>query len=189
MEFPADAIRSETLEVRHGIILDGPFVLPSGYRFASPLVYVYFDESKVIKPLKIYIPHWIAGAKDHNEDNIVFVMAPHVVPEGERMYTFTAMESGRTSLHDTYGTVEVSGHNSLIGQAMEEEIPSCYCASSWEKIDGDIHYLRVAIVYCIPLWLKVYSFDLSTDYVIGLACMLTFFQTESFFSMMSSWYI
>ena len=159
MEVPADAIRSDTLEVRYGIILDGPFVLPSGYRFASPLVYVYFDESKVIKPLKIYIPHWIGGAKDHSEDDVLFVVSPHVVPEGEQMYTFTAMESGCTSLHDAYGTVEVSGHNSLIGQAMEEEIPSRYCASSWEKIDGDTRYLRVAIVYCIPLWLKVYSFN------------------------------
>jgi hypothetical protein len=156
MEVPANAIRSDTLEVMYGIILDGPFVLPRGYRFASPLVYVCFDESKVIKPLKIHIPHWIAQAKDHSEDDVLFIISPHSVSEGEQMYKFTAMESRCTStLHDVYGTVEISGHNSLVGQAMEEKIPSCYYASSWERMDGHKRYLRVAIMYCIPLWLKV----------------------------------
>jgi hypothetical protein len=156
MEVPANAIRSDTLEVMYGIILDGPFVLPRGYRFASPLVYVCFDESKVIKPLKIHIPHWIAQAKDHSEDDVLFIISPHSVSEGEQMYKFTAMESRCTStLHDVYGTVEISGHNSLVGQAMEEKIPSCYYASLWEKIEGNNRQLKVAVTYKILFWLKV----------------------------------
>ena len=155
MEVPADAIRSDTLEVRYAIILDGPFLLPSGYRFASPFVYVYFSEAKVIKPLTIHLPHWIAEAKDYNDADVFFIISPHVVPEGEQMYNFTAMESGCTSLHDTYGTVEVWGHNSLIGLAMREKIPSHYYASLWEKVEGNNRQLKVAVTYKIMFWLKV----------------------------------
>ena len=155
MEVPASAITSDSLEVRYGIILDGPFALPSGYRLASPVVYVWFDHSKVTKSLKLHIPHWIAGDHGHLEEAVSFVISPHVLPEGEQMYTFTAMEPECTSLHDTFGTVELSGHCSLLGLAMKEEIPSCYLATPWKKVDGNKHHLKVAIVYCIPLWLEV----------------------------------
>ena len=155
MEVPATAISSDSLEVRYGIILDGPFALPSGYRLASPMVYVWFDHSKVSKSLKLHIPHWIAGDHGHLEEDVSFVISPHVLPEGEQMYTFKAMDPECTSLHDTFGTVELSGHCSLLGQAMKEEIPSSYCASAWEKVDKNKHYLKVAVVYCIPFWLEV----------------------------------
>ena len=155
MEVPATAISSDSLEVRYGIILDGPFALPSGYRLASPVVYVWSDHSKVTKSLKLHIPHWIAGNHGRLKEGVAFVISPHVLPEGEMMYTFTPMEPKCTLLHDTFGTVELSGHCSLIGQAMGEEIPSSYCASAWEKVDKNKHYLKVAIVYCIPFWLEV----------------------------------
>ena len=155
MEVPATAISRDLLEVRYGIILDGPFALPSGYRLASPVVYVWFDHSQVTKSLKLHIPHWIAGDHGHLEEDVSFVISPHVLPEGEQMYTFTAMEPECTSLHDTFGTMELSGHNSSIGLAMREEIPSSYCASAWEKVEGSNRLLRVAIIYNIPCWLKV----------------------------------
>ena len=155
MEVPATAVSSESLEVRYGIILDGPFALPSGYRLASPVVYVWFDHSKVTKSLKLHIPHWIARDHSHLEEDVSFVISPHVLPEGEQMYTFTAMEPECTSLHDTFGTVELSGHCSLLGLAMNEKIPSCYLATPWKKVDGNTLHLKVAIVFCIQFWLKV----------------------------------
>ena len=155
MKVPASAISGDSLEVRYGIILDGPFALPSGYRLASPVVYVWFEHSKVTKSLKLHIPHWIAGDHGHLGEDVSFVISPHVLPEGGQMYTFTAIKPECTSLHDTFGTVELSGHCSLIGQAMKEEIPSSYCASAWEKVEGCNRLLRVAIIYNIPYWLKV----------------------------------
>ena len=152
MEVPATAISRDSLEVRYGIILDGPFALPSGYRLASPVVYVWFDHSQVTKSLKLHIPHWIAGDHSNLEESVSFVISPHVLPEGEQMYTFTATGSECTSLQDTFGTVELSGHCSLLGQAMKEEIPSCYWITPWEKEDRNQKYLRVAIAYYIPLW-------------------------------------
>ena len=155
MEVPATAISRDSLEVRYGIILDGPFALPSGYRLASPVVYVWFDHFKVTKSLKLHIPHWIAGDHGHLEEDISFVISPHVLPEREQMYTFTAMEPECTSLNDTFGTVKLSGHCSLLGLAMREKTPSSYCASAWEKVEGSNRLLRVAIIYNIPYWLKV----------------------------------
>ena len=84
------------------------------------------------------------------------------------MYTFTAMEPECTSLHDTFGTVELSGHNSLIGEAMKEDIPPCYWATPWKKVDGNKLHLKVAIVYYIQFWLKV-----SIAQVCDLCCALT----------------
>ena len=155
MEVPASAISSDSLEVRYGIILDGPFALPSGYRLASPVVYVWFDHSKVTKSLKLHIPHWIAGDHGHLEEDVSFVISPHVLPEGEQMYTFIAIEPECISFYNTFGTVELSGHNSSIGLAMREKIPSSFCASDWEKVEGSNRLLRVAITYNIPYWLKV----------------------------------
>ena len=163
MEVPATAISRDSLEVRYGIILDGPFALPSGYRLASPVVYVWFDHSKVTKSLKLHIPHWIAEDHGHLEEDVSFVISPHVLPERKQIYRFTAMEPKCTSLHDTFGTVELSGHCSLIGLAMGDEIPSSFCASAWEKVEGSSRLLRVAIIYNIPYWLKVKCLLLCTS--------------------------
>ena len=77
-----------------------PFALPSGCRLASLVVYIRFDHSKMSKSLKLHIPHWIAGDHGNLEDD-AFVISPcFFFPEGEQMYTFTAMGPECTSPHD-----------------------------------------------------------------------------------------
>ena len=158
IEIPEDSITDDSLEVRYGIIFDGPLLLPDGYQLASPVVYVYFDHSKVNGPVKMYIPHWIARDEHLLGDsvNVPIVVAPHVMSEGRLMYEFAPMDLRDTAVNVGYSAVRLTGHNSLIGQAMRRSRSvTSYYASFWEMTHGSQYTLRVVIVYGIPIWIKV----------------------------------
>ena len=158
IEISEDAITDDILEVRYGIIFDGPLLLPDGYQQASPVVYLCFDHSKVIGPVKMYIPHWIARDEHLLGDsvNVPTVVAPHVMSEGRHMYKFAPMDLRDTAVNVGYSAVRLTGHNSLIGQAMRRSrAVTSYYASLWEMTHGSQYTLRVVIVYGIPTWIKV----------------------------------
>ena len=158
IEIPQDAITDDSLEVRYGIIFDGPLLLPDGYQLASPVVYVCFDHSKVIGPVKMYIPHWIARDEHLLGDSVDVptVVAPHVMSEGCDMYEFAPMDFRDTAVNVGYSAVRFTGHNSLIGQAMRRSrAVTSYYASFWEMKHDYQYTLRVVIVYGIPTWIKV----------------------------------
>ena len=62
VEVPPDAVStSADVKMRYAIILSGPFTLPKGYQFGSPVVYIYYDFRRVTKPLTLHLPHCYGG--------------------------------------------------------------------------------------------------------------------------------
>ena len=40
LEVPEGAVAKRKVQIRYGIIMDGPLVVPAGYKLASPVVYL-----------------------------------------------------------------------------------------------------------------------------------------------------
>ena len=109
VEVPPDAVStSADVKMRYAIIPSGPFTLPEGYQFGSPVVYIYYDGRRVTKPLALHLPHWYGG-EDHARDGLSFAVAPHSL-KGGSVYHFQLLAGGELPGSSHYGVVPIHGH-------------------------------------------------------------------------------
>ena len=110
-EVPPGAVSStKSGELRYALLSDGPFTLPEGYQLGSMVVYLYYNVRPLTKPLTLSLPHWYGG-EDHDQDGLSFAMAPHTLKEGEHVYRFELLESGRFRKQLQYGVLEFDEHS------------------------------------------------------------------------------
>ncbi len=118
VEVPPDAVStSADVKMRYAIIPSGPFTLPEGYQFGSPVVYINYDYRRVTKPLTLHLPHWYGG-EDHARDGLSFAVARHSL-QGRSVYHFQWLAKGEFRSSSRYGVVEIGGHCSLFITAFE----------------------------------------------------------------------
>ena len=153
--YPPDAVStSANVEMRYAIIPSGPFTLPKGYQFGSPVVYIYYDGQRVTKPLALHLPHYYGG-EDHAGDGLSFAVAPHSLKRGTTAYQFQLIEGGTFSKHQQYGVFLIDGHSSLFADVFKEKTTSVYLATQWEQRLASETHTRIVITYNITVWLKV----------------------------------
>ncbi len=151
LHVPPGSVRADgegVVEVRYGVLPDGPFQIPEGYRLCSTTVYINYSQAQTTKPFLLSLPHW-SGGPDHP----VFVTSPHTLPEGEQYYPFRLLEGGEFG--EGYGIVEVDGHCSLFALAYGLEDTSRYYASQWEREEGNILHSKVAVTFESNVWMRV----------------------------------
>ena len=156
IQVPEDAFTTTSLDVRCALIMHGPFSLPDGYQFASPVVYLTFDTTNTTKPITLHLPHWCKNnQEDWTDDNLMFVMAPHSLGEGEESYQFQPIEGGRFLIHD--GVLSITGHNSLFAVAFKNTGKSLYRATYLSKHDEVKGHISndVVFTYAHPIWQQV----------------------------------
>ena len=159
LEVPPGAVSSlESVEIRSAVIPDGPFMLPEGYQLGSMVVYIYYDGQRVIRSLRLRLPHWYGG-EDHIKDGLAFAMAPHTLKAGEHVYHFELLEGGRR-LSSHCGELEIDGHCSLFAEVFKEGAISRYQAISLQRERGSETTCDVAITYASPLWCDVSTYVL-----------------------------
>ena len=155
VEVPPDAVGTfADVKMRYAIIPSGPFTLPEGYQFGSPVVYIYYDGRHVSKPLELHLPHW-HGGEDHARDGLSFAVAPHSPKRGTTAYQFQLIGGGSFSKHQQYGIFLIDGHSSLFAEVFKEKITSVYLATQWEQELARKTNTRIVITYNITVWLKV----------------------------------
>ena len=155
MEVPPGAVgTSADVKMRYAIIPSGPFTLPEGYQFGSPVVYIYYDGRRVTKPLALHLPHWYGG-EDHARDGLSFAVAPHSLKRGTTAYQFQLIGGGTFSKHQQYGIFLIDGHSSLFAEVFREKATSVYLATQWEQQLASKTHTRIVITYNITVWLEV----------------------------------
>ena len=164
IECPKHSFECSSLEIRYGIIIQGPFSLGDDHKLASPVIYVYFDHTKVVKSLKLYIPHWMGGDFDDNSGGLAFAYSSHDPPKDDR-YLFQPLESTFSSMYASCGEVEIKGHSSLFTvwwmfRNAVRTTSTYYYPSPWITASNSALTVRVAIIYALPIWLKVQQNDL-----------------------------
>ena len=162
VEVPPDAVGTfADVEMRYAIIPSGPFALPEGYQFGSPVVYIYYDSRRVTKPLALHLPHWYGG-EDHTRDGLSFAVTPHSL-KGKRCYEFQ-LQGGTFSHH--HGIFHINGHSSLFAEVFKEEATSVYLATQWDQRLASETNFKIAITYYSEVWLEVGRYK-SNQIVIG----------------------
>ena len=153
IESPPNAVStSAKVELRYAIIPDGPFTLPKGYQFGSPVVYIHYDSRHVTKPLALHLPHWYSG-EDHTRDGLSFAFAPHSLKGA--VYKFQLIEGGTFPKYQQYGIFHIDGHSSLFADVFKEKATSVYLATQWEqRLDRETN-TKIAITYYSTVWLEV----------------------------------
>ena len=159
IQCPENSFECSSLEVRYGIIIHGPFSLGDDHKLASPVIYVYFDHTKVVKSLKLYIPHWMGGDFDDSSGDLACAYASHDPPKDDR-YMFQPLESTLSSMYASCGEVEIKGHSSLFTtwwmfRSAVRTTSAYYYLSPWIKASSSALTVRLAIIYALPIWLKV----------------------------------
>ena len=201
VEVPPDAVStSANVKMRYAIIPSGPFTLPKGYQFGSPVVYIYYDGRRVTKPLALHLPHWYGG-KDHSRDGLSFAVAPHSL-KGRNVYHFQLLAGGKFPVNSRYGVIEIDGHCSLFTKAFKngatvncqacslikknEEETECkaecniavtnavYCWRSvrlYRNFIGFESYLQCKYIFCVCMWVP-YRSCLRIDVVGKYHCLI-----------------
>ena len=155
VDVPPDAIStSDNVEMHYAIIPSGSFTLPKGYRFASMVVYIYYDGRHVSKPLRLHLPHWYGG-RNLVRDGLSFAIAPHSLMKGLRKYHFELVQQGTFSQHQQYGIYDINGHSSLFSVVFKEKATSDYLATQWSKLLDRETRTSIVITYNSTLWPEV----------------------------------
>ena len=154
VEVPPDAVStSANVKMRYAIIPSGPFTLPKGYQFGSPVVYIYYDSRHVTKPLTLKLPHWYGG-KSHARDGLSFAIAPHSLKRGATAYQFQFIKGGTFPKHQQNGILHIDGHSSLIAEVFKEKATSLYLATQWEQRLARESHTKIAITYFSAVWME-----------------------------------
>lgn len=169
VEEDVDKIRLEvepsntTTTFSYAVLIDGPFQLPIGYRFASHVVYIFSDPSQPARPYRLYLPHW-CNQEVWQDGGLSFAEAPHTHSElqGRRIYSFQLKQGGQF-IYAKYGSLLVNGHSTLytlIVKAYREDTKSCEMKYSVTHLvskleDGSGVEVSLVISYASAVWKKV----------------------------------
>ena len=158
VEVPPDAVStSDNVKMRYAIIPSGPFTLPEGYQFGSPVVYIYYDGRRVTKPLALHLPHWYGG-KDCVRDGLSFAVAPHSL-KGGSVYHFQLLAGGEFLCSSHYGVVDIHGHCSLYAEVFKLGATVDYHAFCLKKEEEEGTECKtecnIAVMYASFCWRTV----------------------------------
>ena len=170
VEVPPDAVStSADVKMRYAIIPSGPFTLPEGYQFGSPVVYIYYDGRRVTKPLTLHLPHWYGG-EDHARDGLSFAVASHSLNRGS-VYDFQPLAGGKFPGSSHYGLLEIHGHCSLYADVFKLGATPMYLATFLVKKERGKTECNFAVTYASPLWAQVmFSNHIGTELFLWNTC-------------------
>ena len=148
LEVPEGAVAEKRkVQIRYGIIMDGPLVAPAGYKLASPVVYIHYNSKDIKSPITLHLPHWSADA-----DRVKMMMAPHSPVNDEFAFEdYGRAGNGRDFL--------ITGHCTLFTKASRLNDPFEYIASAWKWESKDTSITtRIAATYKHNVWIQVRVF-------------------------------
>ena len=147
LEVPEGAVCDKKVQIRYGIIMDGPLVAPDSFKLASPVVYIHYNSKDIKSPITLHLSHWSADA-----NRVKMMMAPHSPVNDE--FTFEDYEgagNGRDFL--------ITGHCTLFTKASRLNDPLEYLASAWKcKLEDGSITTRITATYKHHVWIQVCFF-------------------------------
>ena len=155
LEFPPGAVKKKTA-VRYAIILHGPFVIPTGCKLGSVVVYINMDGVMLVKPVFLVLSHW-CSREEGDGNTLKFLRAPHKLEAGEQKYIFEEQEEGDFTSHSHLGVLSISEPQCLYCVETKADTIARYSAITFSQYipAEDTLYFRIQIMCDSREWNKV----------------------------------
>ena len=149
--------QGQELQVRHAILLDGPFSIPEDCDIVSSVLYINYDTSMVKMPLRLYLNHWYAGK--HRQKTLTFLKASHIAAE-DGTFRFVKFCHGSFSDDEQFGVLELESDLCCVTVAVEKTgnlpCPSNCGLHLLKKMQPDaVVSFRLYVTYDDSAWSKV----------------------------------
>lgn len=154
LEVPPGAVEKETT-VRYAIILQGPFLFPTGYKTASVVVYINMDGVILKKAIILFLSHWCSRDEEAIEDAVKFFTAPHSIEAGQKYYEFKEQEGAEFST--TSAILTITEAQCLHCVKMKKKKRALYNALCFQKYEQDVGTLlfKIQLMCDSPSWNEV----------------------------------
>ena len=157
--FPSGAVTKGTVGVEIGILLSGPFTLPTNVKPVSPILWLCVEENrshKFSKPISITLPHFIDCITPEDQNKFAFLKASHE-SVSDSSFTFKEVTADHCKFQPGSGMLKTK-HCCLICIAYKEPQDmidkSNYCLIS--VVPRDIVQPKFTMYYCLTFNLKTY---------------------------------
>ena len=149
--------QGQDLQVKHAILLDGPFSFPEDCEIVSPVLYIDYDTSMVKMPLTLHLNHWYAG-KDRQK-TLTFLKASHIA-DNNGAFSFVKLCHGSFSDDEQFGVLELKEDLCFIAVAVQKtgdlRCPFNCGLHLLKKVQPDaVVSFRLYITYDDSAWSKV----------------------------------
>ena len=155
LEFPPGAVKKKTA-VRYAIILRGPFVIPTGCKLGSVVVYINMDGVMLVKPVFLVLSHW-CSREEGDGNTLKFLRAPHKLEAGEQKYIFEEQEEGDFTSHSHRGVLSISEPQCLYCVETKTDTIARYSAITFSRYipTEDTLYFRIQLMCDSREWNEV----------------------------------
>ena len=164
IEIPVNTIdQNAKAEIRHGIVTDGPFKLPTGYKLGSMVVYLVSGGAKLKKSLILHLPHWLNSVSD-TKKLVKCVWAPHGLQTVKKEYSFSFLNEKSYRITQTAAEIHVDGVNTLFAIAYEAGVKTRYQYQVFDEETSEMSQqtkdVRIYITFFCHTWKKVSMFSI-----------------------------
>ena len=155
LEFPPGAVKKKTT-VHYSIILHGPFVIPTGCKLGSVVVYINMDGATLVKPVFLFLCHW-CSREEGDDDSLNFLQAPHTLEAGRQEYIFKKKEEGDFTFHSHRGVLSISEPQCLYCVETKADTIARYSAITFSQYipSEDTLYFKIQLMCDSREWNKV----------------------------------
>lgn len=145
LKVPPGAVKKKTT-IRYAIILNGPFVIRTGYRLVSVVVYLNLSKATLQEPIYLFLSDWCEKRYPTEQYQLRFFRASHEL-KGEKMeYQFTSIPNAD---HQNADVLKITESKTLYAKVLEEghKVHDLYCMMPIQKLDAAENCFRIRILF------------------------------------------
>ena len=145
LEVPPGAVEKKT-PIRYAIILNGPFVLPTGYRAVSVVVYLNLSRTTLLQPIFLLLSDWCEKRYSTEQYELRFFSAPHEIKGEKRQYEFSSLGNAD---HEDADVLRISESKTFYVKVLKEGrgVHELYCMMPIQKLEVPENCFRIRILF------------------------------------------
>lgn len=178
LEVPSGAVMRNSL-IRYALILHGPFVLPTGYRPVSVVVYLNLSRTTLLQPISLILSDWCEKRYSTEQYELMFFRASHKIRGEKRLYQFSQLCNAD---HQNADVLRITESKTLYMKVLQEGrgVHDLYCMMPIQKLDvaENCFRMRILFIWSSDSWRQVsHMYNCShcgmwLPYVLGSECLM-----------------
>ena len=159
IEIPVNTVdQNAKAEIRYGIVADGPFKLPTGYKLGSMVVYLVSGGARLKKTLILHLAHWLSIASN-TKKLVKCVWAPHSLQTVTKEYSFSFFNEESYRINQSAAEIQVDGVNCLYAIAYKAGVKTRYQYQVFDEETSEMpqhmKYVHIYLTYFCHTWKQV----------------------------------